>query len=74
MEDFSTVSRWGKRKEISQNDGAPSILGVNALLTSYNEGASVPECGIGSLKLKEQEGKLSTPLFFKLHWFFRNTK
>lgn len=44
-------------------------MGANVLLTSFNEGFSVPESGIGSLKLKEQESKLSTPLFFKLHWF-----
>lgn len=66
---FNYIQMGEKRKKINWDHRAPSILGANVLLTSYNEGFSVPEWGIGSLKLEERESQLSTPLFFKLHWF-----
>ena len=36
---FNYVQMGKKGKKISLNDGARSILGANALLTSYNEGS-----------------------------------
>ena len=69
---FQLYPDWKKKKKgkkINWDHRAPSIVGANALLTSYNEGFSVPQQGTGSLKLEEQESQLSTPLFFKLHGF-----